>query len=103
MIGMYDLNVPWNSITAPSKHFEAMMCGIPIITNASAELVKDVGCGIIVDYDDVEQIRAAITSLRNTELRTKLGNNGRIAFLEKYNWTKMEEKLYEVYENLMQK
>jgi len=31
-----------------------------------------------------------------------LGRNGRAAFLEKYNWTKMEEKLFEVYENLMQ-
>ena len=103
MIGMYDMNVPWNSITAPSKHFEAMMCGIPIITNASSELVNDVDCGILVDYDDVEQIRAAVTSLRNVELRTRLGRNGRAAFLEKYNWTKMEEKLFEVYENLMQK
>jgi glycosyltransferase involved in cell wall biosynthesis len=103
MIGMYDMNVPWNSITAPSKHFEAMMCGIPIITNASSELVNDVDCGILVDYADVEQIRAAVTSLRNVELRTRLGRNGRAAFLEKYNWTKMEEKLFEVYENLMQK
>jgi glycosyltransferase involved in cell wall biosynthesis len=103
MIGLYDMNVPWNSITAPSKHFEAMMCGIPIITNASSELVNDVDCGILVDYDDVEQIRAAVTSLRDVELRTRLGRNGRAAFLEKYNWTKMEEMIFEIYDNLMQK
>ena len=57
------------------------MCGIPIITNASPELVKDVDCGILVDYDDVEQIRAAVTSLSDLQLRTRLGRNGRAAFL----------------------
>jgi glycosyltransferase involved in cell wall biosynthesis len=51
----------------------------------------------------VQQIRAAVTSLRNLEMRTRLGRNGRAAFLEKYNWTKMEEKLFEVYETLIQK
>ena len=104
MIALYDLNVPWNSTTTPNKLFEAMMCGIPIITNASADIVKEVDCGILVSYDDVDNIRAAILTFRdNAALRRKLGLNGRKAFLEKYNWMKMEEELFKLYERLLRK
>jgi glycosyltransferase involved in cell wall biosynthesis len=34
------------------------------------------------------------------KLRRELGNNGRVAFLQKYNWRLMEEKLLNVYEYL---
>jgi glycosyltransferase involved in cell wall biosynthesis len=68
-----------------------MMCGIPLITNVSAELVKEFGLGIIVDYDKVQEVKSAIALLReNGELRQRLRSNGRKAFLEKYNWVKME-------------
>jgi len=30
-----------------------------------------------------------------------MGHNGRWAFEEKYNWNRMEEKLYEIYGHLM--
>jgi glycosyltransferase involved in cell wall biosynthesis len=104
MIALYDLNVPWNSTTTPNKLFEAMMCGIPIITNASADIVKELDCGIIVSYNDVDEIRTAILTLRdNTALRRKLGLNGRKAFLEKFNWLKMEEELFKLYERLLRK
>jgi glycosyltransferase involved in cell wall biosynthesis len=104
MIALYDLKIPWNSITIPNKLFEAMMCGVPIITNVSPELIRKLDFGIMVNYDNVNQIRSTIALLRdNGELRSRLGNNGRKAFLEKYNWVKMEEKLYQIYENLVQK
>jgi glycosyltransferase involved in cell wall biosynthesis len=84
-----------------NKVLEAMMCGIPIITNISHDLVNDTKCGLIVEYDNVEQIKQAIITLRgNPELRRLFGTNGRKAFLEKYNWSKMEEKLLRTYETL---
>jgi len=103
MIGLYDLTVPWNNSTSPNKFFEAMMCGIPIITNASSELIKEEDCGLIVSYDDTDQIRDAVVTLRdNTELRRRLGLNGRRAYLEKYNWPKMEVELFKLYVSLLQ-
>jgi glycosyltransferase involved in cell wall biosynthesis len=103
MIALYDSNLQTqHKYGMANKILEAMMCGLPIITNIAHEIVKDTGCGIIVEYDNVEQIRKAIISLRdNRELRKKLGNNGRKAFLEKYNWTTMEKKLYKIYEDLL--
>jgi glycosyltransferase involved in cell wall biosynthesis len=103
MIALYDSNLQIQSrYGMANKILEAMMCGLPIITNIAHEIVKDTGCGIIVEYDNVEQIKKAIISLRdNPELRKRLGDNGRKAFLEKYNWTIMEEKLYKIYEDLL--
>lgn len=104
MIALYEPNLLWNNITLPNKLFEAMMCGVPLITNVASKLVNDIRFGVIVKYDDVEGIRNAILTLRdNVELRQKLGLNGRKAYLEKYNWSKMEEQLFKVYDNLLPK
>jgi glycosyltransferase involved in cell wall biosynthesis len=103
VIALYDLNLQAQyEYGMANKVLEAMMCGLPIITNISHELVNDTKCGIVVDYSNVQQIKNAILSLRdNPDLRKFYGNNGRRAFLEKYNWTRMEEKLYKTYEFLL--
>jgi glycosyltransferase involved in cell wall biosynthesis len=103
MIALYDTNLLiQHRYGMANKILEAMMCGLPIITNIAHEIVKDTGCGIIVEYNNAEQIKKAIITLRdNPELCKKLGDNGRKAFLEKYNWTIMEEKLYKIYEDLL--
>jgi glycosyltransferase involved in cell wall biosynthesis len=102
IIAIYTKEMLSHEITMHNKTLEAMMGGIPIITNLSPELVKEIGFGIIVEYGNIDQIRSAITRLRDEpELRKRLGNNGRKAFLQKYNWSIMERKLYDVYENLL--
>jgi glycosyltransferase involved in cell wall biosynthesis len=103
MVVLYDPKVPQNDFVSPNKFFEAMMFRVPIITNLVPELINDeVGCGIIVDYNNVNQIREAIVRLRdNKELCRRLGNNGRNAYLQKYNWKIMEEELYKIYKYLL--
>jgi glycosyltransferase involved in cell wall biosynthesis len=51
MLSLYDLKVPMNNFSWGNKLFEAMMLGIPIITNVSADVINEVGCGIMVDYN----------------------------------------------------
>jgi len=64
-------------------------------------LVNEIDCGITVEYN-IEQVKDAIRKLRDdSALRTRLGNNGRKAFVEKYNWDNMEKKLYQIYSNLL--
>ena len=103
MIILYDLQIPNNNFSMSNKLFEAMMCGLPIVTNVSAEVVRDeIDCGVIVDYNDTNQIRNAITCLRdNPLLCQKLGNNGHNAFLQKYNWARMEKILHNIYQDLI--
>ena len=79
-----------------------MMGGIPIITNLSPQFVNEIGHGIIVEYGNLDEITTAIKRLRDDlAFRKKLGNNGRRAFLERYNWGNMEKRLYEVYESVL--
>lgn len=105
MIALYDLNLQTqNKFVMGNKLFEAMMFGKPIISNVAQELIKEVNCGIVVDYSNVDQLREAIVTLRdNPELCKRLGDNGRKAFLEKYNWNIMEQRLYKIYDSLLKK
>jgi glycosyltransferase involved in cell wall biosynthesis len=104
IVALYDPNIQWHNITLPNKFFEAMMCGVPLITNVSPEFVNSIGFGIIVQYDDIKQIKDAIVKLRdNHNLRRNLGLSGRNAFLEKYNWKKMEEEIFKVYSSLIER
>ncbi len=103
MIALYDLSLQSQyQYGMANKVLEAMMCGIPVITNISPDLINDTKCGIIVQYDNIDQIKSAIITMRDDpNLRKFYGNNGRKAYLEKYNWTKMEEKLYSLYHQLL--
>ena len=102
MVVLYDLNLPINQIANPNKTFEAMMFGIPLITNVQIQLINDIEYGLVVDYNNIEQIRSAIITLRdNRELRKSLGDKGKKAFMEKYNWGIMEERLFSVYKRLI--
>jgi len=104
MIALYDLRDPQINFAIPNKVLESMMCGIPVISNVAQELIKEVDCGVVVEYGNVDQIRETIIKLKdNPELRKRLGDNGRKAFLEKYNWNRMEQKLYEIYSSMMKK
>jgi glycosyltransferase involved in cell wall biosynthesis len=102
LVALYSPEILWNSITLPNKLFEAMMCGIPIITNVAPEIVNETACGIMVEYDNVDQIKETIIKLRDDpKLRKRLGENGRNAFLQKYNWDIMEQRLYKIYDDLL--
>jgi glycosyltransferase involved in cell wall biosynthesis len=90
------------NVTVHNKTFEAMMCGIPIITNVSSDLVKEINFGILVEYGDIAKIRNAVSRLRdNPEFRRSLGTNGRKAFVTKYNWSNVEKELFRAYSVLL--
>jgi glycosyltransferase involved in cell wall biosynthesis len=102
MIALYDPKIPWNNMTLPNKLFESMMCGIPIITNVAQEIVNERECGLTVEYDNVDNIKQTILKLRDdVQLRQNLGENGRKAFLDYYNWQIMEQRLYKICDDLL--
>jgi glycosyltransferase involved in cell wall biosynthesis len=102
-IGMVLLQpVYYNNIMGiPNKLFDYMAAGIPVIasdfTNIS-KIVKEADCGILVDPTDAEDVADAVVYLvEHPEEAKRMGENGRKAVEEKYNWEKMEEKLLELY------
>jgi len=98
---LYDPRVPINKTATPNKLFEAMMLGVPIITNLPG-ILEEVQCGINVCYGDIARIRNAILYLKeHPKVRREMGLKGRLAFEQKYNWSIMEKKLIDLYDHLL--
>ncbi|TRZ49569.1 MAG: glycosyltransferase [Dehalococcoidia bacterium] len=99
---LYDPDIPINRVANPNKLFEAMMLGVPVITNVCVDMVNQVGCGLIVDYN-TESVKSAILRLQNDPLlRAKMGKNGRYAYEKNCNWALMEKKLLKIYSKFLQ-
>lgn len=86
------------------KMFEYMMAGIPVVATDFElwkEIIEGNNCGICIDPHDIHSIANAINKLiKNPELAHQMGENGRRAVKEKYNWASQEEVLFELYNRL---
>lgn len=101
-VAFYDPKDPINEFSIGNKLFESMMLGLPIITNVAPEIIAEVSNGFVVNYNDENQIKRAIVTLRDDlNLRQRLGDNARAAFVKKYNWGLMEQELYRLYDQLL--
>lgn len=102
---LYDTNIPNNVYASPNKLFESMMCEKPIIVNEGTtmeNIVAKYQCGLIVSYNNTEEIKKAILKIKcDHSLRKKLGQNGRKAFESRYKWSIMEKKLIGLYNDLI--
>ena len=87
-----------------NKLFEYMGVGLPVIVSDFPELKKIVEgnrCGICVNPLEPKEIAKAVEYLiEHPEEAKEMGENGRKAVLEKYNWENESKKLLKVYETL---
>jgi glycosyltransferase involved in cell wall biosynthesis len=85
----------------PTKMFEYMALGLPVVCSNFplwTEIVRGADCGVAVDPRDPEAIAAAITALGDDpELARRLGENGRRAIAERFNWEAEVAKLEALY------
>ena len=107
-VGIVCLYPVINYLTAlPVKLFEYIAAGLPVIASNFPlwkEIVEGNKCGLTVDPLNPEEIARAIEYLvAHPELRKEMGENGRRAVIEKYNWEKESERLLELYGNLLDK
>jgi len=89
----------------PVKLFEYMAAGLPVVASNFPlwkEIVEGNRCGITVDPLDPKAIAQAIEYLlTHPEEARRMGENGRRAVEEKYNWEKEAEKLLALYKELV--
>ncbi len=98
------LPLPNHIDSQPNKMFEYISAGIPIITS-NFPLWKDIvegnNCGITVDPNSPIEIANAIDYLiENEDIAKVMGENGKKAVMEKYNWSIEEKKLIKLYKLL---
>lgn len=89
----------------PVKMFEYMASGIPVLASNIPlwkEIIHSNNCGLTADPMNPKDISQKINMLiENDELSKRLGDNGKKAVLEKYNWSNEEKKMLGVYKYLL--
>jgi len=95
-----------NQINAmPRKMFEYMAASLPVIASNFSlwkEIIEGNKCGICVDPLNPKEIAKAIDYLiEHPQDARRMGENGRKAILEKYNWENESVKLLNLYDKLV--
>ena len=84
---------------------EAMACGVPVVTTSvfgPSEIITQNKDGLAVPPGDVDELVKAVRSLlENPKLRAEIGNNGRLTVKTMFDIRIHDEKLLEVYHELV--
>lgn len=99
------LSAPNHVDAQPNKMFEYMSAGIPVIGSNFPlwrSIIEGNKCGVCVDPADPMAVAAAIDYLfiHQAEAKT-MGERGRAAVLERYNWDGEGKKLIGLYEKIL--
>jgi len=92
----------WDT-TIPNKLFDYMAAGLPLIVSDASpmkRIVEETGCGISYHANDVEGLVDAFRRLADSKFRSALGERGRSAVVDEYNWRRDEDVLLSSIENL---
>lgn len=100
---LFDPKSRLNQIGSPNKLFEAMVCGRPVIASKgtfSGTLVEKLQMGIAIDFSK-NGLKKAIEYLRdNPQICKTYGQNALNAGKSKYNWSKQEKTLLNIYNKI---
>jgi glycosyltransferase involved in cell wall biosynthesis len=97
--------IPNHLDALPTKMFEYMIAGIPIVVSDFPfwkGIVEENHCGLTADPLNPQEVAEKIQYLLDKpEIAREMGANGRKAVLEKYNWGIEEKKLIDIYNSLL--
>lgn len=104
--GLVTLNpIPKYLTALPVKMFEYMVAEVPVIASNFPywkAIVDDAGCGVCVDPMVPGEVQSAIQYIvSNPDQATLMGQRGRVAVNEKYNWGVEKQKLLSLYDGLL--
>lgn len=88
-----------------TKSYEYMALGLPVIVAAypfSKKIMEEYHYGLLVDPDSAEDIAHAMRYLYDHPQEAyQMGQNGRRAIKERFNWDSEEKKLLALYEDIL--
>ena len=88
----------------PIKVFEYMACGLPVLgadLPPIARYIEESGAGRVYDSTSVESLAANVLDMLANEAElARMSKNGLRAVRERWNWGRMEERLFEAYDGL---
>jgi glycosyltransferase involved in cell wall biosynthesis len=96
-----------NTSCLPNKLFDYMLVSLPVIASnfpLYREVVEESHCGLIVDPSKPREIARAMEYLiEHPDEARRMGDNGRRAVLEKYNWETESKELLRIYDEVIGK
>jgi glycosyltransferase involved in cell wall biosynthesis len=102
VIALLDPSNENNRIGTPNRLFEAMAAGTPVLVSSgtlSGSIVEEEGCGYSIEWSE-GSFRKVLSELSVAGMRDKIGENGRKAVRERYNWNIMKRRLVDLYSSL---
>lgn len=88
----------------PTKVYEFMAMGLPVILSKNAyneRMMNQYQFGKCVDPENIEEMTEAIRELfDHPEIAKQMGENGRRAIKEQFNWELEQGKLFDLYNSL---
>ncbi len=91
---------------SPLKINEYLSCGKPVIASriAGLEAIESHGCGYLLDSINPQEIaQKVIILLLDSNLRQRMGENGRTYVLENHSWESVSKKVIDVCEKVIEK
>lgn len=92
--------------TLPNKLFDYMALGRPVLSTDAVPLkriIEEVGSGLVYRSGDPDSFTEKVIQLEDEDLRKKMGRAGMEAVVEKYNWSRDESILLDVFERMENK
>lgn len=88
-----------------TKFFEVLYVGLPIICTDFKlwkEIIEEYECGLCINPRNVDDIVHAIDYFcKHPEEAKRMGENGKKAIIEKYNWNNEQRKLLDLYKRCL--
>jgi glycosyltransferase involved in cell wall biosynthesis len=94
------ISTPHIETTMPNKIFQFMLKGKPVVVSSVRPLkrvVRDAQCGLVFEERNPTSLAEAVIRLWDDELRRRLGENGRRAVKDRYNWQLTVQALLSIY------
>lgn len=96
---------PQYSPALPTKVMEYMAASVPVIASdlpLIRAVVKEAGCGLLVEPGNVEQLAEAMAYILDHPAEAEeMGRRGRCAVVERYSWETEARKLLRLYGELL--
>lgn len=97
------ISTPHIETTMPNKIFQFMMLGKPVVVSSTRpmmRIVNDAECGLIFEVQNPQSLAEVIIQLRDEQMCNRLGENGRRAVHDQYNWQLTVKALLQLYRRM---